>query len=231
MYTQYAGALRRSPLFRDISDDNMYSMLSCIRPRIKRCERDNILAIEGDRMEGVHILLSGTVTIAKETAGGKRVILSVLRSGSMFGEMAAFTREGTWPATVLCTEDCEILLLPVHSIVGMCSHGCEGHRVMIVNMLRILAEKAIGLSRRVEYLSIKTIRGKIARLLMDLHEKTESNYVRVHMNRNEMADFLGVARPSLSRELSNMQNDGLIEYIGKEFKLKELEALTEIMYN
>lgn len=80
---------------------------------------------------------------------------------------------------------------------------------MIRNMLKILAEKAFFLNNKVQLLSHGSLRQKIAKFLLE--DIDESMYVKLNMNREEFADYLSVARPSLSRELNNMQKDGLIE--------------------
>lgn len=57
----------------------------------------------------------------------------------------------------------------------------------------------------------------------------ENALVELHMNREQLADFLGVARPSLSRELMKMQKDGLIEVGRKSIRICDRDAV-EMLY-
>ncbi len=225
MYRQYIDVLKKTTLFTGIKESEMEAMLYCMSPRISRYPRDSVIAIEHDPMEGIHILLKGSVTITKETEDGGRTLLAKYHAGNLFGEMAAFSESKRWPATVEASEDSKVMALPIQNVVGVCSNSCGGHRLLIINMLTILSEKAMRLNRRVEYLSIRTLRGKISRMLLDQYEHKKSPYIRLGMNRSEMADFLGVTRPSLSRELGHMQDEGILEYAGREFKLTDLEAM------
>ena len=57
----------------------------------------------------------------------------------------------------------------------------------------------------------------------------DKSSMSVSMSRQEMADFLNAARPSLSRELMRMQNDGLITVEGRKITIKDRNALEEIL--
>lgn len=77
-------------------------------------------------------------------------------------------------------------------------------------------------------LSIKTIKGKIAHFLLEQAD-VEGNTFRINRNQTELAEFFGVARPSLARSLSEMIEDGVIEVNKKEYKVLDMKKLKELL--
>jgi CRP-like cAMP-binding protein len=117
------------------------------------------------------------------------------------------------------------MYMPPDKILGQCEKACPGHRKLIMNMLGILSRRAMTLSRKLEYLSIKSMRGRIARFLVEQYRKSGQTTFMLPMNRNELADFLNVSRPSLSRELCRMRDDGLLDFHRSSLQLKDIDAL------
>jgi CRP-like cAMP-binding protein len=92
-------------------------------------------------------------------------------------------------------------------------------------MLKIVSNKAMNLNKKIEFLSIKSIREKLCKYLMEQYRKQKSNTLHLNMNRNEMSDFLNVTRPSLSREMSNMKDEGIIDYYRSSIKILDLDKI------
>ena len=93
-------------------------------------------------------------------------------------------------------------------------------------MLGIYARKTNLLNHKVQILSSGSLRQKIARYL---EESRRGNQVKLTMNREELADYLNVARPSLSRELIKMQQDGMIKLDRNLVTITDTEALSECL--
>ena len=81
------------------------------------------------------------------------------------------------------------------------------------------------LNKKIEYLSIKSIRGKISMFILEQHKKTNKLIFTIEMNRNDLADYLNVSRPSMSREMCKMRDEGVIEFHLSTIKIKDLDAL------
>ena len=73
------------------------------------------------------------------------------------------------------------------------------------------------------------MRGKISAFLLEQYEKQGSATFILPLKRNEMAEFLNVARPSLSREMCRMRDEGLIDFHQSTIKIKDLEALKNLI--
>ena len=225
MYDKWLSSYSKSPLFRNIKDRDLVVMLECLRPKLVEYKKDKYIAVEGDEYDGIGILLSGEAVVSKENAAGNRVIINILKPGDMFGEMAAFSNKDKWPATIYSQEKCAVSFLPPSKIIGECEKTCYSHRTLILNMLGIISEKALMLNRKVEYLAIKSMRAKISTFLLEQYKKTGKTTFMIPLNRNELADFLNVSRPSMSREMCRMKEEGIIDFHRASIRIINPEAL------
>ncbi len=212
-------------MFDRIDVDDLNVMMGCLKPRICEYKKDEYIAIDGDKFESVGILLTGEAAIIKENVEGNRVVIAILMPGDMFGEMVVFSSNSIWPSTVVAQQDCKVLFLSRKKIIGECEKMCPWHRTLIQNMLKIVSERALMLNKKVEYLTIKSMRGKISMFLLDQYKKTGKATFVLPMNRNDMADFLNVSRPSMSREMSRMKDEGIIDFHMSTIKIKDIQAL------
>ena len=229
MLEQYIDVLARSELFRGVRREDLPSMLECLEPKQASYDRGQYVTCAGDRFDGLGVLLKGDAVVYKENAAGNRLILTLLGPGDMFGEMIAFSRHRAWPVTVEATEGCEVFYLANMKVVGQCSAMCPWHKTLIMNMLTIVSERALRLNKQVEYFSIKGMRGKISAYLLDEHNITGSNPLTLPMNRTKLADYLGVSRPSMSREMARMRSEGLIDFHLRSVRILDVEALKRVL--
>lgn len=225
MYQRYINNIMKCALFQEMTQKETIFLLDCLQPRVRSFSRNVILNAAGEPFEGVGVVLSGQVAIVKETNAGERMILSILKPGDLFGEMAAFSGKELWPATVIAQSACSVMYLPPDKIAGQCALSCQGHRRLIMNMLGILSGKALKLSQKLEYLSIRNLRARIAAFLLEQAGENGQNTFLLSMNRNEMADFLNVSRPSLSREMGRMREEGMLDFHRSSVQIKDIEAL------
>lgn len=215
-------------LFEKMTAEELSMLLDCLKPVIRKLGKNDIVNVAGELFEGIGVVLTGQVVVVKESAAGNRIILAMLKPGDLFGEMAAFSGSGKWPATVVAQTSCSVMYISPQKILGQCEKACSGHRQLVMNMLGILSKKALSLSRKLEYLSIKSMRGRVAMFLLEQYKKSGIATFMLSMNRNELADFLNVSRPSLSREMCKMRDDGLIDFHRSSVQIKDVEALKKV---
>ena len=225
MDATWLDVLEKMPLFQRISRQDISILMGCVNPLLMEYNAHDFIAQAGDDFTGIGIVLKGNVAVSKENAAGERVILSLLGPGDMFGEMAAFSGQASWPATVTAQERATILFLPPGMIISGCHNACDRHRKLTQNMLGILTRKALLLNQKVGYLTIKSLRSRICTYLLEQRRAAGSDTFVLPMKRHELADFLNVSRPSLSREMGRMKEDGLIDYYRSSVRILDAAAL------
>jgi len=222
---KYHEIISRTDLFYGIAQEDIQTMLNCLKPRVCSYNRNDYIVTSGEVYESLGVVLKGEATVIKENAAGNRIVMTLLKQGDIFGEIIAFSSQLTWPATVQAQEICDVLFLPRGKIIGECNSMCPWHRTLIQNFLRIISEKALMLNKKIEYLTIKSMRGKISTYLLEQYKRTGDKNITLPLNRNELSDFLNVSRPSMSREMCKMRNEGVIDFHLTAFRILDLEAL------
>lgn len=225
MFARYLEEVSKISLFQGIQSEDISTMLNCLKPRVCGYTRNDYIVIGGDAYESIGIVLKGSATVSKDNAEGNRIVLTLLKQGDIFGEIIAFSSQMIWPATVQANEACVILFLPRGKIIGECDRMCPWHRTLIKNFLRVISERALMLNKKVEYLTIKSMRGKISTYLLEQYGKAGNVNITLPLNRNELSDFLNVSRPSMSREMSKMREEGIIDYHLTAVKIVDIEGL------
>ena len=81
------------------------------------------------------------------------------------------------------------------------------------------------LDKKIEHISAKNIRGKISSYLFDIYYQQKTDTLTISMKRHELADYLNIPRPSLSREMALMRDAGIIEFDGSHINIKNILAL------
>lgn len=226
MKQSYLQTMSRGKIFAGLSQSDILDMFSCLQPMVKQYKKGEYISREGEGFEALGFLLEGKASVSKEKASGTRVVMTMLEPAAAFGEMAAFSEHSKWPASVQATEDCVVLFIPKSHIIGECDKMCPWHRTLLTNFIRLISERALMLSQKVEYLSIKSMRGKLSAFLLDRYKKNgEQNMFTIAFNRNELADYLNVSRPSMSRELLKMKEEGVIDFHLSSFKILDYQRL------
>lgn len=224
MYTKWTDLLSQTDLFKNIEKEELIRMLSCLRPRIVSYKCKENINIDMSESPEMGIILKGEVALIKDTFAGDRIFMAKLKSGDIFGEITAFSN-GEAQATLEPMTDSTILFLPSCKIVGICSKVCIGHEMIIRNMLEIVSRKAIDLNKKVEMLSLKSIREKISNYLLELYNEERNHIFTIPLKRHELAEFLNIPRPSLSRELKKMKEEGIIDFHMNSFRIINFKEL------
>lgn len=216
---KYLSLLKKVDLFADIGEDDLSFLLQCLDATVKTYPKDSIIFLSGSKVNQIGILLSGQLQVIREDIAGNRSILTEINPGELFAEAFVCAEVEKSPVTVLATTPCEVLMIQFRYIFQSCHAACEFHSKLIENMMLILASKNMQLTTKIRVLSQRTTREKIMEYLFIQAERAERKQFTIPFSRNELADFLCVDRSAMSRELSRMQDDGLIKYDKNKFEL------------
>jgi CRP-like cAMP-binding protein len=208
-----------SPLFAGISPQERVAMMDCIGYHIGSYKKGQIVAFEEENIKHIGILLSGAVDMIKEDLWGNKTMLLRAKKDEMFGETFACGQDNQAVVSFLVSEDARILFIPFDRVMHSCTMACRFHHQLIENMVHIIANKNRDLMRKVEVVSKRTIREKLLAYLSIQAQNQNSRYLQIPLGRVELAEYLCVDRSALTRELSKMQDEGLIDYDKNCFRL------------
>lgn len=213
------------PLFHDISPEELSAMLSCLHSYRRTFRKGEIIIMEQDSIQYTGIILSGTVHMMKEDIWGRHTLLTYLREHETIGELFAVQKEQSSYVSFHAATDVDILFVATRNIIHNCPNHCLFHEQLTLNLFDLIGKKALRLMEKIEITSKPTLREKIMAYLSIQSQKQDSRYFTIPLGRIELADYLGANRSALTRELSAMRDDGLIDYDQNTFRIKGPESL------
>ena len=216
---KYFGILRKCPLFREIEDADLITLLNCLGAKVEAFDKKYTIIAEGNPAKYIGIVLSGSAQIVRIDYFGNRSIVSHVEPSELFAESFACAETRSIPVTIIANEPCEIMLIDCHRIMHSCANSCDFHQQMIYNLMKDLATKNIMFHQKIEITSQRSTRDKLMAYLMLQAKKANSNSFAIPFNRQELADYLEVDRSGLSAEISKLRKEGVIESHKKQFRL------------
>lgn len=212
----------KGALFRGLTDDQI-SRLSCVfRPT--RYRRSQILFFEGGTGQHVFALHSGLVKIVKSLENGKDRITRVLFPGELFG-LEALT-EANYPLTAVTLRDSEICAAPREEFMNFLHANPD----IALGMVRFLVSEVTRVRTQVTDMSFKDARMKVATLLLslissetDLPPKPYS--FLLPFSRQEISEILELSPETVSRTLSSMRREQVLDAHGRRVTVQDVERL------
>ncbi|MCL2399410.1 MAG: Crp/Fnr family transcriptional regulator [Defluviitaleaceae bacterium] len=218
-YENYIKDLTQTDLFSNITLNELTNLLKCIYAGCANYRKDDFIIEKGNTVSAFGVMLSGQSRSIKWDLSGRLIILTFIEKGSVIGAMVAAKAEHISPVSVQATEDSVVMLIPFNRIITRCKNNCPQHEQLLRNYISVVAEKGLELYERIDCLLEPTVRDKILTYLSRISREQHSQTFTIPINRNAMAEYLNIERSALSRELSSMKKDGLIDYHKSCFRL------------
>ncbi len=220
--------LQSTSMARGLSQEELREFLASSQVKLGKYSDGEIIFHEGDRPDRLFVLVSGSVEILKNTYSGRQLILGeVQEQGDVFGEVYLFLGQRKYDMYTQAVG--EVQLLEISS--QLISDGQQEAMALTVrlqqNLLRAIAGKTYSMHNRLKVLSCGSLREKIARYVLQLPHK--GRQVQLPVGRELMASHLATTRPSLSRELGKMQQEGIISVEGNKFEILDVELFEALL--
>lgn len=225
-------------LCRGMSDEDVRAFcesgMSAGTLRLRSINKDEYIFHEGASPRAMYILVSGRIGISRVTMSGRSILVEEIEEcGDIFGEVYLFLGM-PYKICTRALEDSDVISMSADIFSGLSGSDKPVGNVsdssaymydytMTRNMMSLLAQKAYMLSSRIQVLASPSIREKAARFILE--RELADGSVGADMSREAMADYMGVTRPSLSRELGKMQDEGLIRLDGRRIIVTDQDRL------
>lgn len=202
---QYAALLSQSPVFKNTSPDRIGTIFETITWQVKRFRKGEMVAQSGEECRHLMIVVEGSVKGEMTDASGRVIKIEDVGVPRPIAFSFIFGQHNVFPVNVTANEDSAILLIPRPDLIVL----LQSDKQVLQNVLDAISSRAQFLSQKIKMLSLKSIRGKIAQMLLEL-SKEQGDCVQLPSSQAELADYFGVARPSLARTLGELAEEGII---------------------
>lgn len=218
-------SLEECVLFKSLNKKQIEEILVKVNTSIKSYKSGEVVAIEGNDCNSVGIILDGDIEIHKSFSSGKVVTISHFKAGNIFGEALVFSGKHKYPATIISSNESKVLFIDREDIIKMMTLETK----ILNNFMGVLSNRILMLNQRITNLSYDTLRKKIANIILLEYGRQKSHYITLPYSRKKMAELLNTPRPSLSRELMKMKDDGLIDFYKNKIKIINLDDLEKTL--
>ncbi len=218
--SDYLNTVKNCELFADIPEDELPHLLNCLNAEIKSFSKGETVCFAGNLINSAGIVISGKIHLESNDFLGNTSIVSEFTAGRSYGENYAFAQNMQMPFNIVAKENSEILVFNIRKFTEPCIKDCSYHKILMANLVTSVATKSCELSNKISHLSKRTTREKLISYLSEQSQIQKSSLITLKFNRQELADYLSVERSAMTKELTRMKNDGLIDFDGRTFKLK-----------
>ena len=169
------------------------------------------------------IVMKGVMKGEMTDFAGRVIKIEDIAAPGALASAFIFGNKNWFPVNVIAVTDGELLIIDKVDFL----HLLTKNRQILINFLDMISNRSQFLSEKIKFLSFKTIRGKLAHFILHKTDSLTSS-CSLGMTQNELADFFGVARPSVGRVLNELETEGYIEAKGKHIRILDREGLSEL---
>lgn len=223
---QISSALKRAQLFAGLSEQEMQSLSA--RAVRKLYQPGELLFSEGEPCVGLYVVLNGRIRIFKTSVSGREQVLAIEGPGSSVAELPVFDG-GRYPASVAAIDSSEMIFISRKDFQAFCLE----HPQVALKVLAVVGSRLRRLVGIIEELSFTTVRQRLVshllRLAEDIGTQTDQGIeIILPGSHQDLAHQIGTVRELVSRNLSRLQAEGLLEVDARQILIRDLKGLHAI---
>lgn len=216
-------ALRRTPLFRRLQEKELQAL--CAIAIDRQVQRGEILFMAGDDARGIYVIVSGLVRAVRLSADGREQVIHTEQAGATIGELPVFDG-GRYPSTVIADQDSHLLFIDKQDVRRLFLE----YPTIALEALSVLSQRLRQCAELIEFLSLREVGQRIARLLvLEARKNGQSNgkgiQITLHLTNQQIAAQVGSVREVVSRAIARLQKEHLVVFQGRSVFIPDLEAL------
>ena len=210
------------PLFAELPEKDLKVLETIVLER--HFQRGERIFSEGDEGNGFYVVIDGRIKIFKLSPEGKEQIIHIFGPGEPFGEVAVFIGR-SFPANAQALEESKVFFFPRKAFVTLISENPS----LAMNMLAMLSLRLRKLTAMIESLSLKEVPGRLAAYLLYVkEEKNGTDQITLDIGKGQLASLLGTTAETLSRILTRMTRQNLINLDGPLITIVDYEGLRDL---
>ncbi|MCU0454806.1 MAG: Crp/Fnr family transcriptional regulator [Bacteroidales bacterium] len=215
--------LSDSPLFKSISAEEILKVLERVPYKIRKFKSGSLIAQTGDRLLSFHLILSGSVKGEMVDYAGRIIKIEDVHAPHAIAAAFLFGDRNIFPVNVVTTSDTRILVIDKDDFLRLLGND----KRILSNFLDMMSNRSQFLSDKIKFLNFKTIKGKLAQFILQRTTPERPSF-RLEMTQSDLADYFGVARPSVARAVGELEDEGCIEASGKQILVTDRKRLLQM---
>lgn len=203
--------LKKMPVFADLPDAQLKDLYQITTERKYR--KGSVIFLEGEQGEGFHYLQSGKVKIVKMTDDGREHIINILSPGDLFAEVLLFNNRD-YPATAIAVEDSKVGVIKNTDLERL----ILGNNLLALQLIKALSQRLLFAQQKIKNLALHDVTARTAETLLRLgteHGRILTNgqtEITLDLSRQDLASLVGTTRETVTRTLSSLKKDKIIDF-------------------
>lgn len=208
-------------LFKGIDIGVIRSLLEEISYKKTQYQKNDIIAMDGDKVLGQYIMLSGAVIGQMTNYQGKVVKIEDIEGCQLIAPAFLYGSDNHYPVDIIVSKPTEMIFISKENF----SNLLHMNATIQQNFLNIISSKTQFLSNKIKFLALQPIKGKIASYLLKRIRNNPTKTIKLPYSQENLADLFGVTRPALARAFSELTQDQILEVKGKLITVLDSNAL------
>lgn len=202
-------------ILKRISDDYIIMAVEKNEFIYRDYEADNVIHLQEELCVAIDVIVDGMVRVERLDEDGETLTISDFYRGDVLGGNLIFSGNPRYPMIITAKRKTRILSIKREILFEMLQKYPE----FLGEYLRYMSDHSAILANTIRYTLGSNLRQRILNYLNYMKDRKDNNTIELEFSKKELALRLGVQRTSLSRELSKMKDEGIIEYDRKSITL------------
>ncbi len=214
--------LKKCPLFAGLESGEIRQLLAASSARVRHFHGNELIAQAGEEVFFLNIVISGSVKGEMTDPSGKVIKIEDIIPPRPLAPAFLYGDQNRYPVQITANVKAGLLSVPKEEFLKM----MQSHQRVLRNFIDILSDRAQFLSGKIRFLSFSTLRGKLARYLLDQASIRGSDHFLMPLSQSQLSELFGVARPSVGRVIGELNQEGIILSDGKQVSILDRERLS-----
>ena len=216
--------MKTCPLFAGIAESDYENLLAALSAKEDFFPKNETVIQIGDSGKRAGLVLSGVLEVSFYDENAALVSVTRIEPGNVFGAMMLCAKVTDSPIHLRAVSDCTLLFLDFSRLLQNAARQSTAETQRAANLLGYFARRSFLLTQKIRILGQKKLRDKL-KLYFTTLPKQKNGIRKLPLSKTELASFLYADRSALSRELSRMQEEGIIAMDGKEIVILDPDFL------
>jgi len=195
--------LKQTPLLKEINEiEDLYQAHFI---QVKKIKKGVTFHEEGEVCQGLDLIIEGKLVAYALSENGSETIMFEFLKNQSIGANLLFSKKTIYPFNIFAKEETIVATIMLEGLKKLLHN-----EIFVLRFLENISENSQILNQKISIFKRKTLRENLEAYLIVLYEHQKVNPITLPISKKELADYLGVQRPSLFRELKKMQEEGLI---------------------
>lgn len=198
--------LKNISLFRNVDTLLLKNVIGTYNLQNRIYNKGKTVHDQNEVCSGIDVILSGKLVAYSLTSHGSETTVFEFTRGGVVGANLLFGDNNKYPLNIYSIEETSLIYIPKSAVDTLLKD-----QLFAIEFIKILSSNSQGLNRKIAIYTQKSLRENLTNYLSVQANIQNSKTIYLPISKKQLADHLGVQRPSLFRELKNMKDEGLIE--------------------